>query len=93
MYTRITTYRMNPEKFDEALTLAEELKPEIMEIPGIKYWFNNGKEDGSCVVIAIYESEEAAKSAASALFTRFAEYMESEPQQQGYPMLLHGANP
>ena len=96
MYTRITTYRMNPEKFDEALTLAEELKPKIMEIPGIKYWFNNGNEDGSCAVIAIYESEEAAeaaKGAASALFARFAEYMESEPQPQGYQMLIHGANP
>jgi hypothetical protein len=96
MYTRITTYRMNTEKLDEGLALAEELKPEIMAIPGIKYWFNNGNEDGSCAVIAIYESEEAAEAAkdvASAIFARFADYMESEPQPQGYQMLLHGANP
>lgn len=96
MYTRITTYRMNPEKFDEALTLVNELKPEIMKIPGIKYWFNNGNEDGSCAVIAIYESKEAAeaaKVAASVLFARFAEYMESEPQQQEYQTFIHGVNP
>ena len=96
MYARITTYRMNVEKFDEAQALAEELKPEIMEIPGIKYWFSTGNEDGSCAVIAIYESKDAAEAAsgtATALFARFAEYMVSEPQPQGYGVLLHGINP
>ncbi len=96
MYARITTYRMNTEKFDEAQALAEELKPEIMAIPGIKYWFSTGNEDGSCAVIAIYESEEAAEAAtgaASSLFARFGEYIVSEPQPQGYQVLLHGANP
>ena len=43
MYARITTFRMNTEKSDDALALAEELKPEIMAIPGIKYWFDLGK--------------------------------------------------
>lgn len=87
---------MNTEKSDDALALAEELKPEIMAIPGIKYWFDTGNDDGNCAVIAIYESEEAAEAAkgtASTLFARFAEYMETEPQPQGYKVLLHGTNP
>jgi hypothetical protein len=96
MYARITTFRLNTEKSDDALALAEELKPEIMAIPGIKYWFDTGNEDGNCAVIAIYESEEAAEAAkgmASTLFARFAEYMETEPQPQGYKVLVHDTNP
>jgi quinol monooxygenase YgiN len=96
MYARITTFRMNTEKSDDALALTEELRPEIMAIPGIKYWFDLGNEDGNTAVIAIYESEEAAEAAkgtAGALFARFADYMETEPQPQGYEVLLHGINP
>lgn len=95
MYARITTFRVHPEKIDDARALAEEMKPEIMAIPGIKYWFDTGNEDGNGVVIAIYETTEAAEAAAktaSAMFGRFAEFMESEPQSQGFEVLLHGAN-
>ena len=96
MYTRITTYHCIPEKLEEATKLAEELKPQIMGIPGLKHWFSAGNEDGNCAVIAVYESREAAEAAAEtarALFGRFAEYMDSEPQPQGYEVMLHGSNP
>ncbi len=97
MYTRITTFRVNTDKYDEALAMMEkELKPEVMAIPGIKYWFSHANDDGNCAVVAIYESEEAAEAAkgtAKALFARYAKYMESEPQPQGYQMRLHGINP
>ena len=95
MYARITTLRINPEKLDEIKALAEEIKPEVMAIPGMKYWFDTANEDGSCAVIAVYESQEAAeaaKSTASEIFARFAEYMESEPQPQGYHVFIHGIN-
>ncbi len=96
MYARITTFHCKPEKLDDAIALAEELKPEIMSIPGLKYWFDAGNEDGNFAVIAIYESREAAEAAvdtAKGLFARFAEYMDSEPQPKGYEVLLHGSNP
>ena len=96
MYTRITSFRCKPDKMNDAIALAEEMKSEIMSIPGLKHWFDTGNEDGSCAVIAIYESREAAEAAsatAKEMFGRFAEYLDSEPQPQGYEVLLHGSNP
>ena len=96
MYARITTYRIDTGKFDEVQALVEEFKPEIMALPGIKYWFSTANEDGSCASIAVYESEEAAAAAlsgASSILGRLAEYIESEPQPQGYHVFLHGVNP
>jgi quinol monooxygenase YgiN len=96
MYARITTFQCKPEKLNDAIALAEELKPEIMSIPGLKYWFDTGNEDGTCAVIAVYESHEAAQAAsgtAKEIFSRFAEFMDAEPQPQGYQVLLHASNP
>lgn len=96
MYARITTYHCKPERMDDATALAEELKPEIMAIPGIKHWYSTGNEDGKCAVIGIYDSREAAEAAtetARALFARFADYMDSEPQPQGYEVINHATNP
>lgn len=95
MYARITTYRNKPEKLDESLALAEAMKPEIMSIPGIKFYFSTGNEDGNCAVIAIYESQQAAEAArdvARELFARASEFLESEPQPRGYQVLLQGVN-
>ena len=95
MYTRITTYRMNPDNYDAATALAEELKPEIMAIPGIRYWFSTSNEHGECAVIAVYDSREEAEEAfliASALFAQFADLMDSRPQATGYDVILHGIN-
>ena len=96
MYARITTFRSNPDRYDDATELAEELKPEIMSLPGIKFWFDAGNIDGDCVVIAVYDSKESADSAmpvARELFGRFGEFMESAPQPQEYEVFVHGTNP
>ncbi len=96
MYARVSTFRINTEKFDEYQAQVEKFKPEIMALPGIKYWFSAANEDGSCASIAVYENEEAAAASsigAGAIFGQFAEFMESEPQPQGYQLILHGVNP
>ena len=95
MYARITTFHLIPDKMNDATALAEDMKAEIMSIPGLKHWFDTGNEDGNCAVIAIYESRDAAEAAtptAKEMFSRFAEYMDSEPQPQGYEVLVHGSN-
>lgn len=95
MYARITTFRCKPDKMKDAIALAEEMKSEIMGIPGLKHWFDTGNDDGSCAVVAIYESREAAEAAsatAKEIFGRFAECLDSEPQPQGYEVLVHGSN-
>ncbi len=96
MYTRVTTFQCKPDRLEEATALAERLKPEIMAIPGMKYWLNAGTDDGECISVAVYESREAADAAAdtaSALFSKFAEYLEGPPQPLGYKVFLQGSNP
>ncbi len=96
MYARITTFRSNPDRYEEAMELAEELKPEIMAIPGIKFWFDAANDDGECAVIAIYDSKESADTAMPAareIFARFGEFMESAPQPQEYDVYVQGTNP
>ena len=96
MYARITTFRSNPDKYERAKDLAEELKPEIMGLPGIKFWFDAGNDDGDCIVIAVYDSKDSADAsmpAARDIFARFGEFMESPPQPQGYDVFVHGSNP
>ena len=96
MYARITTFRTNSERYDEANALAEELKPEIMAIPGIKFWFDAGNNEGEGIVIAVYDSKdsaEAAMPAAREIFSRFGEFMESPPEIKGYEVMVHGTNP
>lgn len=95
MYARFSTFRVNSGKLDEYQALVETFKPEIMALPGIKYWFSAANEDGCCASIAVYESEEAAaasSSGASSVFSRLAEFIESEPQPQGFRVFLHGVN-
>lgn len=96
MYARITTYQIRKGRIDDALALAESMKPEIMEIPGIKYWFNTANDDGSAALIAIYESRasaEAATETAREIFGRFSEYLQSDPRPTGYDVRLHAINP
>jgi len=92
MFARITTYQIRKGRIDDALALADSIKPEIMEIPGIKYWFNTANDDGSAALIAIYASRAAAETA-TGIFGRFAEYLESEPKPTGYDVRLHAINP
>ena len=95
MYVRITSYKVNQVRIDEALAMAADLKPEIMKIPGILQWFDTGNSDGSRAVIAVYESKDAAESAserALELFGQFAQFMLTAPESVGYEVQLHSAN-
>ena len=96
MYARITTFSTVPERYEDAKALAEELKPEIMALPGIKFWFDLANEDGSGAVVAIYDSKESAEAALPAvreIFGKFSEHLASEPQPHGYDVFVHGVNP
>ncbi|SHO52584.1 hypothetical protein [Desulfopila aestuarii] len=95
MYARITTYHCKAEKLSEAIALLEKLKPEAMKIPGLKKFFSSGNEDGNCALIGIYESREASEDALDtvrALFANFSGYIDSELEQRGYEIFVHGEN-
>ena len=83
MYVRITSYKVNQERIDEALAVAADLKPEIMNIPGMLQWFDTGNSDRSRAEIAVYENNDAAESAserALELFGQFAQFIPSAPE-------------
>ncbi len=76
MYARISTFRIKTEKFNEYQALAEEFKPKIMALPGIKYRFSTATEDGSCASIAVYENEKAADARCYAAMLQTARMVE-----------------
>jgi quinol monooxygenase YgiN len=87
MYTRISTFLIKPGTRQQAADLANELKPEIMKLPGIRQWIYAVGEDEKGVVVAVYDDADAAKSAseaALALFGRFAKFMATPPEAHEY---------
>ncbi len=95
MYARVTTFQTNTDKYAQANALAEELKPEIMALPGIKFWFDAGNNEGEGCVIAVYESKESAATAMNAareIFAKFGAFMASPPQVKEYDVMVHGTN-
>ncbi len=96
MYVRFSTFQINAGRIDEYRSEVEKLKPQVMELPGIKYWFSAADDNGSCASIAVYEDEEAAiasSSGAGAAFGQLADFMETEPDPQGLPVFLYGTKP
>ena len=95
MYTRITTFNVNPESFDESDALAAKIKPAVLAIPGVEHYFRARNEDGTATTIAIYKDREAADAATDTvkgLFAQFADFMTSPPQASGYEIKEHGSN-
>ena len=56
MFARVTKYKMHAESRDEAITIMENLKSEILALKGIQQFINAGNEDGSGYIISIIGS-------------------------------------
>lgn len=91
MYARVSRYRMKPERFEEAQALVEQIKPQIQALPGLRDWKNVGRaDDGTGVVIALYDDEAAANAATAAaqeIWGRFADHLAGPPQVEGYDIV------
>ena len=94
MFARITRYRMKPESVDAAMAMLEQLKPQIMALPGLLNFINVMNADGSGVVISVIESEEisdANQDKVAALWGQFGDHLVGPPEAEGYNVLMNEA--
>lgn len=95
MYARITPYRMKTDKVEDAAALLQQVKDEVMALPGVRTFVNVGNEDGSGYAIAIVESKEISDANADkvrAIWAKFADYLAEMPTPEGYDVLAHWSN-
>ena len=95
MFARISRYRMKPESIDAAMALLNELKPQIMSLPGMLNFINVINEDGSGYVVSVVESEEisnANQDKVQAIWARFADHLAEPPVIEGFNVLMNESN-
>lgn len=87
MHIRITTYQCKDGHVDDAIEIAEKLLPRIRLVKGLKKLIGGGRmADGRCVIVALWESQEAAAAAAPEAKEMWAEFLpiidgELEPEE------------
>ncbi|MES0826361.1 MULTISPECIES: hypothetical protein [Ruegeria] len=92
MFARVTQYKMKPGTRDEATAKLNDLKAEIMGMPGMHCFTNVMNEDGSGFVVSVVESEETSNANApkvAEIWGQFAEYLEGPPSPVGYDVVAH----
>ena len=85
MYYRVTQYNFDPSKYDDFMTYADSIKPKMQTISGLNFVHSVRTGEDSGLVIAQYESAEAAEAAqslVSEILSEFGRYMTSVPQIQ-----------
>ena len=95
MYARVTKYKMKPGSREASTSLLNELKSQIMGMPGVHNFVNVMNDDGSGYVISVVESRETSDANAEnvkALWANFAEHLEGPPTPEGYDVIANWAN-
>jgi len=92
MFARITQYKMKPGMRESATAKLNDLKSQIMDMPGMHCFTNVMNEDGSGFVVSVVESEETSNANApkvAEIWGQFADYLESPPSPAGYDVIAH----
>ena len=95
MYARVTRYKMKPDSIGAATALMEELKPQILGMPGMVRFINAHDDTGAGYVVSIVESKEisdAAQGAVQAMWSNFAAFLEGPPEPQGFTLIADWSN-
>ena len=85
MQARITRFKMRPEAADEARTLMETLKDDIMGQPGVRHCLIVMNGDGSGNVIAMIDAAGNSPEAVDrvrGLWHKFHDYLEAVPSPE-----------
>lgn len=95
MFARITHYKMKPGTREAAIAQLEQMKGDIMALPGLKQFINTMNEDGSGYVISVVESKEISDANAERvkeLWGQWGEYLESVPTPEGFDIIANWSN-
>ena len=93
MHARITRYELKPDRLEEANAIIEQIRPQILQIPGLKEYLSFRSFDGTRgTAITIYESRahaEASMQKALQLWVKLTEFLVSTPESEGYELIAH----
>ena len=95
MFSRVTPYQLKPGARDAAIATMNEMKGDIMALPGLKQFINVIGEDGKGYVISVVESKEASDAnmdRVKALWGRMAEHLAEMPVPEGGDVVADWSN-
>jgi len=86
---------MKPGSIAAAKTLLDELKPQIMALPGMSQFINVMNDDGRGYVVAVVDSEEvsnANQSKVQEIWAKFSDHLAEPPTTEGYNVVANESN-
>lgn len=86
MFARVTQYQLKAGARDAAIATMEEMKSDILGLPGMKQFINVLGTDGTGYVVSVVESQELSDSNAErvrALWGRMADHLAEMPTPNG----------
>ena len=95
MFMRVTHYRMKPSAITAAKAMLEQMKEQIMSMPGMIRFTNSLNDDGTGCVVALVESKEASEANASRVaeaWSAFADHLDGAPEPHGFEVFADWSN-
>jgi hypothetical protein len=92
MYARVTSFKVDPARLPELSAKIEEMAPRAKALPGIIDAYVAWRDDGQGVLVAIYESKEAAARAVGriqAIWGSLAGLVSAAPRTDAYDNAAH----
>lgn len=88
MHARVTRYEVKLDQVEEADRILEQIRPEVMNIPGLKEYVSLRSDDGTKrIAITVYETQQHADNAiprALRLWARLTKVMAATPESGAY---------
>jgi hypothetical protein len=95
MHARITRYKMKPGSTDAARALQDRLRGEIMDLPGMRHFYNAMNADGSGYIVSLIEPAETAAGNADRIrriWANFADLLEAQPTPETFEVIADWSN-
>ena len=95
MYMRVTHYKMKPASIDAAKVMLDQMKDQIMSMPGMLRFTNSINEDGTGCVVAVVESKATSDANAgrvSEAWAAFADHLVGAPEPHGFEVFADWVN-
>src|SRR5258707_15319164 len=93
MYARVTNFKVDPSRLPELSAKVKEMGPRAKALPGMVDAYAAWRADGQGVVVALYESKEAADRAVTripALWGDLVGLVRGGPRTEAYEKPGHG---